>query len=78
MKMQLRKMRRRDSNFERVGRNLFQIDGVVGVGVSRDDDGTPVIEVYFDSEERRARAQITAHVENVPTRPVVTGSFSAF
>ncbi len=66
---------------EAKGRNtdfLFNIQGVVGVGVGRSAEGSPVVEVYLSEESFAARSQIPAFLEDVPVRVIVTGAFIAF
>lgn len=63
------------------GRNtefLFNIQGVVGMGVGRSGDGNTVIEVYLSQENSAARNQIPPFLEDVPVRVIVTGEFTAF
>jgi hypothetical protein len=52
---------------------LFNLEDVVGHGISLSEDGEPVIEIYLRRENPRARRQIPPTLENTPTRVVVTG-----
>ncbi len=58
--------------------NIFQIDGVVGTGVSLSETGQPVIEIYLKQDSAQSRARIPAALDNVPVRVLVTGQFEAF
>lgn len=58
--------------------DLFGLTGVVGTGISRDDAGRPVIEIYLDEERAGTRARIPAALEGVATRVLVTGPFVAY
>jgi hypothetical protein len=55
---------------------LMGIDGVVGTGVSLDEDGNPVIQVYV-LEGRGSAGSIPRQVEGVPVQVVVEGPFEA-
>jgi len=57
---------------------IFQIDGVVGMGVSLSEKGQPVIEVYLKEDRAETRARVPASLDDVPVRVVVTGEFEAF
>lgn len=57
---------------------LLELEDVVGHGISRNDDGETIIEVYLANENANARARIPARLENVPVRVVVTGAFMAY
>ena len=57
---------------------LFDIPGVVGTGISVDDAGNPVIEVYIERATRAAGRPIPQALEGVPVRVVETGSFIAY
>ena len=57
---------------------IFQIDGVVGTGVSLSEAGQPVIEIYLKDKQAKAHARIPAALDNVPVRVKVTGQFEAF
>lgn len=52
---------------------LFEIPGVVGVGVG----AGPAVEVYLAQDSAGARRRIPARLEDVPVRVVVTGEFHA-
>lgn len=62
----------------RHGDALFEIEDVVGHGLSRNQKGEPVIEIYLNKENANARARIPADLENVPVRVIVTGPFVAY
>jgi hypothetical protein len=47
-----------------------------GVGVSA--NGSPVIEVYLESDAADDRAKLAPHLETVPVRSLVTGRFEAY
>ncbi len=64
------KARHRDS--------LFALPGVVGTGVSVDDAGNPVIEVYLDRAARDVQRPIPSEIEGIPVRTVVTGPITAY
>lgn len=55
---------------------LFGLAGVVGTGLSRDERGRPVVEIYVEKAGGGAGAPAT--LEGVPTRVVVTGPFTAY
>jgi hypothetical protein len=57
---------------------IFQVDGVVGIGVGLDKKGQPAIEVYLKEDSGQSRARIPSVLEDVPVRVVVTGPFEAF
>ncbi|MCH8197799.1 MAG: hypothetical protein IH904_06930 [Proteobacteria bacterium] len=58
---------------------LFEIPGVVGTGVSLDDDGNPVIEVYVERAARATPARpIPKELEGVPVRVIETGPVRAY
>ena len=58
---------------------LFEIPGVVGTGVSLDDDGNPVIEVYVERAARATLARpIPKELEGVPVRVIETGPVRAY
>jgi len=50
----------------------------VGHGLSKNEKGEPVIEIYLANENANARARIPADLENVPVRVIVTGPFRAY
>ncbi len=50
---------------------------VVGHGISLDDNGAPVIEVYLAKESPMGRAQIPPALQGVPVHVLVTGPFEA-
>ncbi len=58
--------------------DLLAIGGVVGTGVSRDEEGEPVIEVYVKRATVDARRPIPAQLEGIPVRVVVTGPVTAY
>lgn len=64
------KARHRDS--------LFALPGVVGTGVSVDDAGNPVIEVYLDRAARDVQRPIPSELDGIPVRTVVTGPITAY
>jgi hypothetical protein len=55
---------------------LRDIEDVVGHGISRNEQGEPVTEIYLTKENANARARIPASLEDVPVRVVVTGPFT--
>jgi hypothetical protein len=57
---------------------LLGIEDVVGHGLSRNEKGEPIIEIYLTKENTNARARIPASLEDVPVRVVVTGPFMAY
>ena len=58
---------------------LFEIPGVVGTGVSLDDDGNPVIEVYVERAARATPARpIPKELDGVPVRVIETGPVRAY
>lgn len=57
---------------------LFDIPGVVGTGISVDDAGNPVIEIYIEQATRAAGRPIPQALEGVPVRVVETGRFIAY
>ncbi len=57
--------------------DLMAIPGVVGTGVSRDESGTPVIEVYVDHLTEELGQLVPKELEGVTVRTVETGKFSA-
>ena len=57
---------------------IFQVDGVVGIGVGRDKKGQPAIAVFLKEDSNQARAKIPSVLEDVPVQVVVTGPFEAF
>ena len=58
---------------------LFEIPGVVGTGVSLDDDGNPVIEVYVERAARATPARpIPNELDGVPVRVIETGPVRAY
>ncbi len=63
---------------ERHEDRLFDIPGVVGTGISVDDDGNPVIEIYVERATRAAGRPIPQALEGVPVRVVETGRFIAY
>ncbi len=58
--------------------NLFQIDGVAGIGVGLSDAKQPVIQIYLKEDSAEARRRIPAELDNIPVQVLVTGSFEAF
>jgi hypothetical protein len=60
------------------GDKIFQVDGVVGMGIGRGEKGQPAIEVYLKEDSAQARSKIPSVLEDVPVRVVVTGPFEAF
>ncbi|MDP3955405.1 MAG: hypothetical protein Q8Q15_03530 [bacterium] len=58
---------------ERNERALFQVPGVVGVGVGIG----PAIEVHISQDSEEARRQIPRKLDGVPVRVVVTGEIQA-
>ncbi len=64
------KARHRDS--------LFALPGVVGTGVSVDDAGNPVIEVYLDRAARDVQRPIPSELDGIPVRTVVSGPITAY
>ena len=57
---------------------LMAIRGVVGTGLSIDNAGNPVIEVYLRGAMRDAERGIPADIEGIRVRVVITGAFTAF
>lgn len=57
---------------------LLAIRGVVGAGISVDDAGEPVIEVYLRAAVRDTEREIPVDLEGIRVRVVVTGAFTAF
>ena len=58
---------------------LFEIPGVVGTGVSLDDDGNPVIEVYVERAARATPARpIPKELDGVTVRVIETGPVRAY
>jgi len=58
---------------------LFRIPGVVGTGLSVDENGNPVIEVYVANRARRAvSSPIPVSLEGIPVRVIETGVIRAF
>ncbi len=58
---------------------LFEIPGVVGTGVSLDDDGNPVVEVYVERAARATPARpIPKELDGVPVRVIETGPVRAY
>lgn len=57
---------------------LFGIPGVVGTGISMDDVGNPVIEIYVDGAKRAVGPPIPQALEGIPVRVVETGRFIAY
>ncbi len=58
---------------------LFETPGVVGTGVSLDDDGNPVIEVYVERAARATPARpIPKELDGVPVRVIETGPVRAY
>jgi hypothetical protein len=57
---------------------IFQVDGVMGVGVGRDKKGQPAITVFLKEDSAQARAKIPKMLEDVPVQVIVTGAFEAF
>ena len=56
---------------------IFNIPGIVGIGVGLSKSGQAVIHVYLKEESAKARARIPAALENVPVEVLVTGPFEA-
>jgi len=61
----------------RYEQNIFQLDGVVGTGVSLSETDEPVIEIYLDKDLASTRTKIPKTFEDVPVRVAVTGQFKA-
>ncbi len=57
---------------------LFSIPGVIGTGVSVDENGEPVIEVYLLSTARDVEHPIPTELEGIAVRVVVTGTIRAY
>ncbi|MHC4721860.1 MAG: carboxypeptidase-like regulatory domain-containing protein, partial [Planctomycetota bacterium] len=62
----------------RHGKKLLEIPGVAGHGIGLSKKGRPVIQVYLEDDLPEARAQISAAIDGVPVRVLVTGPFEAF
>ena len=62
---------------QRHDRDLMSTPGVEGVGVSLDDEGNPVIDVFVRTLDPGVRERIPAELEGVPVRVVETGRFEA-
>ena len=57
----------------------IEIPGVVGTGVSLDDDGNPVIEVYVERAARATPARpIPKELDGVTVRVIETGPVRAY
>lgn len=57
---------------------LLRIEGVVGSGVSVDENGNPVIEVYVKKAQSRVDDPIPDELDGVPVRVIVTGVIHAY
>ncbi|MHA1527495.1 MAG: hypothetical protein ACTSVG_00640 [Alphaproteobacteria bacterium] len=57
---------------------LHSLPGVVGTGISVDEDGNPVIEVYLKQLATSVDNPIPSDVDGIPVRTVVTGIIRAF
>jgi hypothetical protein len=56
---------------------LMAVDGVVSVGIGRDDRGQAVIFIGLDHERPEARAQLPERLEGFEVRTEVTGKIRA-
>jgi len=61
----------------RYEQNIFQLDDVVGAGVSLSEADEPVIEIYLEKDSAGTRAKIPKMLDDVSVRAVVTGRFKA-
>lgn len=57
---------------------LFEIDGVVGIGVGLSKNGEPVIRVYMEKDLPETRRAIPHTIEGIAVESIVTGVFEAF
>ena len=57
---------------------LFAVRGVVGTGLSFNENGEPVIEVYLAGPIRDAEREIPTEIEGFDVRVVETGPFVAY
>ena len=56
---------------------LMEVPGVSGVGLSQDEAGRPVIEVYVETRTPALERRLPALLEGVPVRIGETGGFEA-
>ena len=58
-------------------KQLMEIRGVVGTGISRGAKGQPVIEVYVERLNESLRQKVPKELDGVAVRIVETGEFTA-
>lgn len=63
---------------KRYEKKLFEIDGVVGTGISLTETRKPVIEIYLKDDPANNTKKFPTILDGIPVRTVVTGQFEAF